>query len=34
MQLKIPADAGIPPRYGDGAALTAGDAKRPQQMGA
>jgi hypothetical protein len=41
MQLKIPTDAGIPPRYGDGAALTADgaaltadDAKRPRQMGA
>jgi len=34
MQLKIPADVGIPPRYGDGAALTADDAKAQRQIGA
>jgi len=34
MQLKIPADVGIPPRYRDGAALTADDAKRKRQMAA
>jgi hypothetical protein len=33
MQVKIPADVGISPRYGDGAALTADDAMRQRQIG-